>query len=456
VDRVKKLAACFLILLGCPRNIALTPIVDSPAPLPPEIAADMEKAAAKANGADVDSPPWRILGGHRAAGHLVEHYRLGRGLHLVLSIDRDAHALTHQLWFDARHLDPKAGTALLEMFRDRPGSARTRAYELAGGQVSAGISRELGFFAVTAPSELGDTDVLAAVVKLEAERLAKKEDANAAIARAVDLSDPRERVESVMLRAFEARIETGAPKELNAEGLRAAVATTFAPQRLVLVIAGDVDRTRALTLVREAHATRGAPSEVEAELPELRSSPPAFPIEVQIPADDRELLIGWTIDPKKHGLAMEAAAHVLAGGEPSRLSSRLGEGIAGIRARAPEGSRTIELTLILDAATTSTKAIGKVREELAAIAKGDSTAKEVERARDRMMRELLRKASGLESRGELFASAMLMAGSLAAIERRAAELKELSESSVRAAIEEEMTKRQPAMVLGVPEKEGGT
>jgi hypothetical protein len=440
---VKRVCA-LLMLIGCPRTIALTPIVDSPSPLPPEIAADIEKAVDKANDADSEAPGWRVLGAYQAGGYWVEHYRLGRGMHLVLSIDRDAHAFTHQVWFDARTLDPKAAAALLEKHRDRPGTPRARAYEMAGARAWSGVSRELGFFAVTAPSTLGETDALPMIAKLEAERLELRGDPAGAVERA----DPRERVEQVMVRALASRLELARKAEAAPES------GVFAPQRLVVVIAGDFDRTRALTIVRQSHPARGSPAEKEVELPELRSSPPAFPLEVQIPADDRELLLGWSIDPKKHSLEMEAAAHVLANGDPSRLGARLGNSVAGIRARAPEGSRTLELTLILGPTTTTTKAIGSVREELAAIAKGDGTAKQVERARNEMMRELLEKASGLESRAELFASAMLLAGSLAAIERRAAAIGELTEESVRSAIEEELAKRAPAAVLGLPEKEG--
>jgi hypothetical protein len=441
-----------LLLAGCPRTVTLTPIVDVPPRIPFLIARDVRAALAAANRADVDAPPWRIAGGHEAAGHLVEHYRLGRGIHLVLSIDRDAGAFTHQIWFDARNIDPASGAALIELYRDRPGSDRMRAYELAGARTTAGISRELGFFAATAPAKLGDVDTLARITKLEAERLARKRSSRSALVRAASPADPRQRVERVMIRALNATLEAEARPELTEELLEELAKDAFAPQRLVVVLAGDVDRTRALTLLREAHASRGSAEELREDPPKLRASAPAFPMEVQIPADDAELLMAWTIDPRENGLELEAAAHVLAGGEPSRLGAKLGSGVAGIRARAPEGARTLEVTLILEPATTSTKAVGKVREAIDGVVRGDSIEKELARAKSRMTREVLEKASGLESRAELFASALLMAGSLDAIDLRLFGLMELSAEAVRSAVKKELASRNPAMVLGVPEE----
>lgn len=453
-DRMRRnLSLCLLILTGCPRNISLDPNVDVPPRIPFLIARDVRRALEAANGLRLDAPKWRIVGGHEAAGYLVEHYRLGRGIHLLLAIDRDARAFTHQIWFDTRHLDARAGAALLEMYRDRPGSDRMEAYDFAGARTSAGISRELGFFAATAPSKLGEVDTLELIAKLEGERLGQQADPKTALARADALADPRARVDEQMVRALRKSIEEQPPPELTPERLAELAAATFAPQRLAVVVAGDVDRVQVLSLLRRAHASRGSADERAPKLSPLRASPPAYAVEVPISADDRELLIGWTIDPTKQGIPIEAAAHVLAGGEPSRLALRLGDGVAGIRARAPEGSRTLELTLILKPTTTTTKAMSSVREELEAIARGEETGRDLERARARMTREVLARASGLESRAELFASALLLGGSIDEIDLRLAALAEMTEEWLRTAVKESLGAR-PAMVLGTPDKEG--
>ncbi len=452
---LRKLSLGLVFLLACPRTVTLTQI-EVPARLPFTIARDVGQALAKANDLDLDAPRWRVLGGHEAAGYIVEHYRLGRGLHLLLSIDHDAHAFTHQLWFDARDLDPKTSAALIELYRDHPGSKRMRSYELAGARTSAGISRELGFFAATAPTKLGDAAPFESIARLEAERLSVALDPAGAIQRSSRLMDPRALVDQAMLRALRQRTEIGRPEPLTPESLRKTAAETLAAQRLVLVIAGDVDRTEVLSLLRALHASRGTVGDVESKKTEVRTHPPAFAVEVPIPADDRELLLGWTIDPATAGPPLEAAAHVLAAGDPSRLALRLGEGVSGIRARAVEGARTFEVTVILEPTITSTRAAQRVRDEIAAVAKGEGSQAQLERARARMIDDVLGQASGLETRAELFASAFLMSGSVDAIDLRLAELSSLDAAAVSAAVKDHLSTRAPAMVLGVPQKEGGS
>lgn len=435
-----------LLLFGCPRTVTLAPVVEVPPRLPFAVADPVRRAVEAVNAASPDAPTWRVLGAHEAAGWVVEHYRLGRGLHLLLSVDDAASAFTHQIWFDARHLDVGAGDALLEQLRDPPGTEAMRALELAGGRSSSGMSRELGFFAVTMPSQIDDVDPLTVAVAHQARRLASARRATLAEPASATLRSAAERVEGRMARALEETLraeDTGRPDAV------------LAPERLVFVVTGAVDRAALLAAIRRHHAEDGAPADEKRTLPKLRATAPAFPIEVKVPLDEgRALLLGWPIDPSDHdaALALEAAAHVLAGGRDSRLSSKLGRrSVSGIRARAPEGARTFEVMLLLAPSTSATIAASMVREEIRAVGEGDTTGKTLERARSVLLERTLKAASGLESRAELFAAALLLGGGLDAVDLRLAALEELEEPALRKATRSHLF-GTPVQIIGVADQ----
>lgn len=441
--RSKKWAAVAAVLLfGCPRTVNLAPVIQVPPRLPFEVAAEVRRALAVANAGEVDAPEWRILGAHEAAGWVVEHYRLGRGLHLLISIDATSPAFTHQVWFDTRRLDPPASDALLDRLRDEPATEAMRTLELAGGRSSAGVARELGFFAVTMPRRIGDVHALATAVTHQAKRLAAARRTGTETATA-SLRSPARQVEARMVEALDQALRAGPGDAPSLEAV-------LAPERLVVVVTGNVDRTELLELLRRHHAGDGSPSGRTAEIPKLRSTAPAFPIDVEVPLDEGQaLLLGWPAAPSDHdaALALEATAHILAGSDDSRLPKKLEARAAGIRARAPEGARTFEVTLMLAPSASATVATAMVREELEAIADGDTTGRELERARATLLGGTLQAASGLESRAELFASALLLGGGLDAVDLRIAAVEELEEPAVRKATRR-LLLGAPAQILG--------
>lgn len=418
-------------LSACAQTIVLEE-VRVPPRLPYAVAAGIKAAVDASNRRPGGAPRWRIMGAHEATGWIVEHYRIGR-LDVLLSLDPSASSFAHQIWVDVRHLDPAQAAGLASGLADTPGPA-LRSVEQAGLRARSGVSPELLYFELSGAAEIEGAVGIA--TRRQAERLRER---------------PRAGRSSVSWRSVVDRAMRRALRD--ALGLEAvAPAPTLAGERIVVVVVGAVDRSSVLDALREGYV------DVEPH-PAPKSGPranaPAFPIEIDTAGDDRELHLGWPIDPSDHtaALALEATAHVLAQDSKSLLDRRLRGSASAIRARAPEGSTTFDIMLVLDPSATPTAAATLVRLELDAIADGDTTGRDLERARARMMDETLERASGLESRGELFATALLFGGGLDAIDLRLAALEALDEPQIRNACDRWLADRAPFQILGKP-KEG--
>ncbi|MBM4359909.1 MAG: insulinase family protein [Deltaproteobacteria bacterium] len=221
----------------------------------------------------------------------IERYRFDNGLTLLYCEDRSAPVFSYQTWFavGSRHeRDGKSGLAhLLEhlMFNETvnlPHGEFDRRVERVGAESNAATYLDWTFYMVNAPAEAIDL-----VVELESERMQHLvlKDEVVAAEREVVKNERLQCVEddvdgavgeALFRAAFDAH-GYGRPtigwmediEQLTSDDCRRFYSTYYAPNNATIVVVGDVERERLLTLVGERYGSIPASElPVEDQVPE--------------------------------------------------------------------------------------------------------------------------------------------------------------------------------------------
>jgi hypothetical protein len=363
-----------------------------------------------------EAPDFTITGAHLTAGTIIERYTRADGLEVIYVPEPDAAIFTLEAWWPVgwcSHPDPAKWTAALAL--SDLGNAPDP--DLAGWRADSSVGCALSVRRVGASAKdalATGTKILtqlapsgAAAIGLEA-RLAIAHHRALLGRTGVELEAPG---------AAPALLYYSGPHARSEVLLAAAALPAPAPKPEGAVPIGAYDRMLA----------------VEAKGPPL-------------------LLMAWRLEDGgfEDRLHLEALARLLADGPESRLGRRLGPGL-GTAARArfipTAGAIELEVSVSLDATTTSTQAVERVRAEISSVAKGETTGLELERVKASMLAERLSALSSLDRRGQVAASALLLAHDLDEVALSIDALPDLEETSLRKTIAKTLAATRPGLVI---------
>lgn len=274
----------------------------------------------------------------------LRRFRLGNGLTLLTLIDRTAPTVSYHTWFrvGSRHERPgKTGLAhLFEhlMFgatRNRPLGEFDRLMERAGAEANAATWTDWTFYYENAPRS-----ALPLLIDLEADRMANlvlrtpqvgSEKEVVANERKLRVEDDVEgkAVELLYSNAFRrhpyqwptiGRMED--IRGFTVRDCRSFYRAHYAPNNATIVIAGDFDERRALSLVQKSYGNlpraRRPAEQARAREPAQRTERVVI---LAAPTPTPKLLVGYHAPPffHRHTAALVVANEVLFGGRSSRL-----------------------------------------------------------------------------------------------------------------------------------------
>ncbi len=271
---------------------------------------------------------------------------LSNGLTVLMLPDSSTPVVSFQVWVQAGSVDETDFTGIAHLFehmmfrgsKGLPPEAHSRLIEARGGRVNAFTSRDVTVYHAEVSRES-----LPLVIALESERLHNLDISKSSLAseRQVVLEERRLRTEdSPMGRAFEAlfaQIFQAHPYRHPTIGWRSDIEnvevehcqeffkTFYAPNNLVVSIAGDFDEEETLSLVQKYFAGLGRrrpPSRTPRKEPEQTGPRRA---EVILPVRSSLIAVGWSAPRAGHsdGPALDVASEILSGGRSSRLYRRL-------------------------------------------------------------------------------------------------------------------------------------
>lgn len=282
-------------------------------------------------GAELDDPALR-----------ARTTELENGLTLLTLPDATTPVVSLQMWVRVGSRDETRYTGLAHLFEhmmfrgtDRlPPESHERFVESRGGRVNAYTSRDVTVYFEDLPSE-----ALPLAIELEAERLANLRivEENLTSERQVVLEERRLRTEDqpqgrafegLMALAFRAhpyRVPTigwrSDIENTTVEVCRDFFDTFYAPNNIVLSIAGDFDEEDAIARVRKAFGSL-APAEVIPRNPTTEPEQLGERREtIRFPVRSPILAVAWHAPPTGHkdAEALDVAALLLSGGRSSRL-----------------------------------------------------------------------------------------------------------------------------------------
>ncbi len=274
----------------------------------------------------------------------LRRFRLGNGLTVLTLLDRTAPTISYHTWFrvGSRHERPgKTGLAhLFEhlMFnetRRRPHGEFDRLMERAGAEANAATWTDWTYYYENAPR-----DALRLLIELESDRMANL------VLRAPQVASEKEVVanerklrvdDDVEGRALELLYETAFRRHpyrwptigwmtdirgLTVRDCREFYRTHYAPSNATLVIVGDFDERKALSLIQSQY---GRLPTVRARTPVMAPREPAQRAErtarLEAPTPTQKILLGYHApaycDPDAP--ALNVASEILFGGRSSRI-----------------------------------------------------------------------------------------------------------------------------------------
>jgi predicted Zn-dependent peptidase len=204
----------------------------------------------------------------------------------------------------------------------------------------------------------------------------------------------------------------GSPEDLDAatlDDVKAFFRTFYVPNNATLVVAGDVDPTKARALIEKYFAglPRGAP----------RTKPTAVP--VQMKAEKRQnvaanvelprLILTWAAPPAltPDDLTLDVTSEILSVGKSSRLYKRLvyddqiAQAVDASEWSAELGG-TFEVVVTLKKGKTPEQALAAVDAELARLRREPITEAELDRARTHLVSELVFRNEQVTARADSF------------------------------------------------------
>lgn len=271
---------------------------------------------------------------------------LSNGLTILTLPDSSTPVVSFQIWVQAGSMDETDFTGLAHLFehmmfrgsKSLPPEAHSRLIEAQGGRVNAFTSRDVTVYHAEVSRE-----VLPLVIALESERLHNLDISKSSLAseRQVVLEERRLRTEdSPSGLAFEAlfsQIFQAHPyrhptigwrsdiENVGVEQCREFFELFYAPNNLVVSIAGDFEEEETLSLVREHLSSlvrRQPPSRTPRKEPQQKGPRRA---EVIVPLRSSLIAVGWSAPRAGHsdGPALDVASEILSRGRSSRLYRRL-------------------------------------------------------------------------------------------------------------------------------------
>jgi len=288
---------------------------------------------------------WTFVRDHAFGDALtLRRFRLGNGLTVLTLVDRSAPTVSYHTWFrvGSRHERPgKTGLAhLFEhlMFnetRNHPPGEFDRLMEGAGAEANAATWTDWTYYYENAPR-----DALPLLIELEGDRMANL------VLRVPQVSSEKEVVANERKLRVDDDVEGKALELLydnafrrhpyrwptigwmddirgfTVQDCREFYRTHYAPSNATIVIAGDFDESKALSLVQKHYG--GLPGTRRAERPKPSKEPPqraerVFRLDAPTPTE--KLLLGYRAPSFSNPdtAALVVANEVLFGGQSSRL-----------------------------------------------------------------------------------------------------------------------------------------
>ena len=370
---------------------------------------------------------WTFVRDHAFGDALtLRRFRLGNGLTVLTLIDRAAPTVSYHTWFrvGSRHERPgKTGLAhLFEhlMFnetRQHPLGEFDRLLERAGAEANAATWTDWTYYYENAPR-----DALPLVVELEADRMANL------VLRAPQVASEKEVVANERKLRVDDDVEGRALELLYATAFRRHpyrwptigwmedirgftvrdcqqfYRTHYSPGNATIVIAGDFDERKALSLVQKHYGglprVRGVPP---AELPKEPLQRAERVVQLRAPTPAEKLLLGYHAPAFSHPdtPALVVANEVLFGGRSSRLHRLfcLDEEIAlSVRGSISPfvDPGLFEMWIFVREGRQREAALELLDEELACLGAGDLSASELEKTVNQLELSFLH---GLETAG---------------------------------------------------------
>lgn len=369
----------------------------------------------------------------------IERYRLANGLTLLLSVDPAAPVVAYQTWFrvGSRHERPgKTGIAhlfehmMFKATKSLPEGEFDRLMEQAGVNTNASTWLDWTYYRENLPAH-----ALPLVVRLEADRMVNLliNDEQLESERAVVMNERHLRVENDPEgRMYETLFHTAYPNHPygwptigwmdDIRGLSLADCQEFyrlyyAPSNATLVVVGDVDRAEVLRLVQEHYGPL-------AGQPVQHTDPPAEPeqeaerrVELRLPLSAPKVILGFRSPALGHPdlPALEVVNELLFSSESARLYKRLVtddelvSSVSGwVSSFAFPGLYEVFASLKED--TTPEQVDRVLSEEFGRLATEGPTAREIEKARNKLEADLIRGLLSVGARARLLGTYESTAG----------------------------------------------
>jgi len=353
---------------------------------------------------------WSIVDVIELAGWTVEHYRLGAGPALLLLHDASSPAVAVQAWAPWGW----AHTSLQEVggwsagWPRRPLRTPTQSWR--------GTARDLSGAGWTVAQDDGPELLRRVMSSWPTARPGPHRSA---------IEDLRLRLRRTYWQAV-----AGPPAPKDATRLRRQ------PSRAVWVIAGAFDRAQMLTIARATLA--GPPAPPSPALRHARPGPgPRAPLQVVAPAEAGAAVIAWArADPTPTTVArLKGLAQLLGAGPQARLNTltRLDLALgAEVHVEAGPAGASLEAFVNLGPTRSATVAAAEMRDALRAIGEGRTTGLELERMQLALRSTQLSAWSGLESRAQAAAEALILYQDLSALPESWAAIEAIEEPALRA------------------------
>jgi len=288
---------------------------------------------------------WTFVGDDAFGDALtLRRFRLGNGLTVLMLVDRSAPTVSYHTWFrvGSRHERPgKTGLAhlfehlMFNQTRNHPPGDFDRLMEGAGAEANAATWTDWTYYYENAPR-----DALPLLVELEADRMSNL------VLRVPQVTSEKEVVANERKLRVDDDVEGRALELLYAgafrrhpyrwptigwmedirgftvQDCRAFYRTHYAPSNAIVVIAGDFDERKALSLVQEHYGGLSGARTVEAPASSKEPVQRAERVfQLPAPTPTEKLLIGYHAPSFSHAdtPALVIANEVLFGGRSSRL-----------------------------------------------------------------------------------------------------------------------------------------
>ena len=369
----------------------------------------------------------------------VEKFRLANGLTVLLSVDPTAPVAAYQTWFRVGSRHERAGkTGIAHLFehmmfkatRSQPEGEFDRLMEQAGVNTNASTSLDWTYYRENLPAH-----VLPLVIRLEADRMENLllNEEQLESERSVVMNERLLRVENDPEgRMYEQLFATAFPSHpygwptigwmkdiagLTLDDCREFYRLYYSPNNATLVIVGDVDRRETLRLVNEHYGR------LEAQ-PVPSSDPAPEPdqdeerrVDLTLPLSAAKVILGYRTPELGHPdlPALEVVNELLFNSESARLHKRLvtddelvSSVSGGVASFAYPG--LYEVFATLKDGVTSAQFDAVLAEEFDRLAAEGPTAREIEKARNRLEADLIRGLLSVGARARVLGTYETTAG----------------------------------------------